>query len=270
MRVFALLLGCAAGLAGLPAQAQSSAATTQATAPDVDPRAVDALRKMSTFLQTLQTFRLISEASLDVITVQDQKVQLDMVTTYQVKRPGMRIDWVSDQKNRQFYYDGSKFTLVAPTLGYYATVDAPGTNREFLDALYDKTGVELPLADLFRWADADHEDDIAKLTSAFSVGTATLEGVETDHWAYRTAEFDWELWIDQGDRPLPRKFVLIDRTDPTLPAFIAHLTWQLNPNLDPAAFTMDVVLERVGRDGDLFARVLDGGQSLGAALRRLR
>ena len=236
MRVF-VLLGCAAALAAQPAYAQSGTETSVLNQSEVDPRAVDALRKMSTFLQTLQTFRLISEASLDVITVQDQKVQLDMVTTYQVKRPGMRIDWVSDQKNRQFYYDGKQFTLVAPTLGYYATVDAPGTNREFLDALYDKTGVELPLADLFRWADADHEDDIAKLTSAFSVGTATLEGVETDHWAYRTAEFDWELWIDQGDRPLPRKFVLIDRTDPTLPTFIAHLTWQLNPNLDPAAFT---------------------------------
>jgi len=172
-----------------------------------------------------------------VITVQDQKVQLDMVTTYQVKRPGIRIDWVSDQKNRQFYYDGKAFTLVAPTLGYYATVDAPATNREFLAALYDKTGVELPLADLFRWAEADSEEDIAKLTSAFSVGTATLDGVATDHWAYRTNEFDFELWMEQGDRPVPRKFVLIDRTDPTLPAFIAHLTWQLNPNLDPAAFT---------------------------------
>jgi hypothetical protein len=236
MRVFALLLGCAAVLSGLPVHAQSSA-TTEATAPDVDPRAVEALKTMSTFLQTLQSFRLISESSLDVITVQDQKVQLDSVTTYLVKRPGIRIDWVSDQKNRQFYYDGKHFTLVAPTLGYYATVDAPPTNREFLAALYDKTGVELPLADLFRWADADHQDDIDALTSAFSVGTATLDGVATDHWAYRTDDYDWELWMEQGDRPLPRKLVIIDRTDPTLPSFTARLTWQTNPNLDPAVFT---------------------------------
>jgi bifunctional non-homologous end joining protein LigD len=49
------------------------------------------------------------------------------------------------------------------------------------------------------------------------------------------------------------------------------LRWdEVEKGLDPAAFTMDVVLERVGRDGDLFARVLDGGQFLGAALRRLR
>ena len=49
------------------------------------------------------------------------------------------------------------------------------------------------------------------------------------------------------------------------------LRWdEVVPGLDPFAFTMDAVLERVERDGDLFARVLEGGQSLGAALRALR
>ena len=49
------------------------------------------------------------------------------------------------------------------------------------------------------------------------------------------------------------------------------LRWdEVRPGLDPLGFTMDTVLERVGRDGDLFARVLEGGQSLGAALRALR
>jgi bifunctional non-homologous end joining protein LigD len=51
----------------------------------------------------------------------------------------------------------------------------------------------------------------------------------------------------------------------------APLHWdELAPGLDIASFTMDVVLERVGREGDLFARVLEGGQSLGAALRAVR
>jgi bifunctional non-homologous end joining protein LigD len=51
----------------------------------------------------------------------------------------------------------------------------------------------------------------------------------------------------------------------------APLRWdEVVPGLDIHSFTMDVVLERVGRDGDLFARVLEGGQSLGAALRAVR
>ena len=51
----------------------------------------------------------------------------------------------------------------------------------------------------------------------------------------------------------------------------APLRWdEVTAQLDLASFTMEVVLERVARDGDLFARVLEGGQSLGAALRQLR
>jgi bifunctional non-homologous end joining protein LigD len=49
------------------------------------------------------------------------------------------------------------------------------------------------------------------------------------------------------------------------------LRWdEVREGLDPTAFTMEAVLERVAREGDLFARVLGGGQSLGAALRVLR
>jgi len=49
------------------------------------------------------------------------------------------------------------------------------------------------------------------------------------------------------------------------------LRWdEVNESLDPAAFTMDAVLERVAREGDLFEGVLSSKQSLGAALRSLR
>ncbi len=49
------------------------------------------------------------------------------------------------------------------------------------------------------------------------------------------------------------------------------LRWdEVKEDLDPAAFTMDVVLGRVEREGDLFEGVLKTRQSLGAALRALQ
>jgi bifunctional non-homologous end joining protein LigD len=49
------------------------------------------------------------------------------------------------------------------------------------------------------------------------------------------------------------------------------LRWEeLEPGLELASFTMGTVLDRVARDGDLFAGVLDGKQSLTKALRSLR
>jgi bifunctional non-homologous end joining protein LigD len=48
------------------------------------------------------------------------------------------------------------------------------------------------------------------------------------------------------------------------------LRWEeVTPRLDPSRLTMGAVLRRVDREGDLFEPVLRGGQSLGAALRRL-
>jgi bifunctional non-homologous end joining protein LigD len=49
------------------------------------------------------------------------------------------------------------------------------------------------------------------------------------------------------------------------------LRWdEVNESLDPTAFTMDAVLDRIAREGDLFEGVLTTRQSLGAALRSLR
>jgi bifunctional non-homologous end joining protein LigD len=49
------------------------------------------------------------------------------------------------------------------------------------------------------------------------------------------------------------------------------LRWEeVEPGLDPSAFTMEAVLHRVARHGDLFAGALTGRQSLAKALRALR
>ena len=49
------------------------------------------------------------------------------------------------------------------------------------------------------------------------------------------------------------------------------LRWdEVNESLDPAAFTMDAVLDRVAREGDLFEGVLSSKQSLSDALRSLK
>jgi bifunctional non-homologous end joining protein LigD len=59
---------------------------------------------------------------------------------------------------------------------------------------------------------------------------------------------------------------------PRAGAFVSTpLRWdEVAPGLDPGAFTMDAVLDRVAKDGDLFAGVLGGKQSLAKALRALR
>jgi len=106
-----------------------------------------------------------------------------------------------------------------------------------LDTIYNKFGISLPLEDLFRWGDGSTGDRIKALKSAYEVGPAKIDGVETDHYAFREADVDWEVWIQQGDQPLPRKLVIVDRTDPARPTFTSRLRWQVNPTFSDADFT---------------------------------
>jgi bifunctional non-homologous end joining protein LigD len=49
------------------------------------------------------------------------------------------------------------------------------------------------------------------------------------------------------------------------------LLWEeVNEDLDPAAFTMEVALARIEKHGDLFEGVLTNKQSLSAALKAVR
>jgi len=224
---------------------------TTAKAPEgegeVDPRAVEALKKMSAYLMSLNSAEITSNGSLDVVTEEGQRIQLDGVAKYKLRKPnGFAIDFKSNQKERRFLYDGKTFTVFAPIQGFYAQIPAPATNKETLAMIYDKYGLELPLEDLFRWSDPEGKRDDA-LKSAFPIGTATLDGVLTNHYAFREGDADWEVWIDAGDKPLPRKLVIVDRTDEARPTFTARLDWKPNAPVSDAdfKFTPDANAKRI-------------------------
>ena len=252
----ALAMVLMATVSGSPALAATKSGTSYPKAAGkpvantgvVQDQAIDALKAMSAYLQTASTLQAVSEGSLDVVTDDGQRIQLDGTTTYKLRRPnGFVIDYVSDMKSRRFIYDGKNFTVYSPKLGFYASVPAPPTNREVLETIYKKFGIALPLEDLFRWSDPSYAARLQNFRAAYQVGTATIDGVETVHYAYREPEVDWEIWIQAGDQPLPKKLVIVDRTDPARPTFISRLNWQLNPTFTDAdfAFVPDADAKRI-------------------------
>jgi len=216
------------------APAQPDAKAEKATKGVVEPGTLDALKEMSDFLMSAKTLGVQSVGSLDAVTETGQRIQLDGTATYKIARPGFVIDYKSDIKNRRFIYDGKTFTVYSPSLGFYATVPAPPTTQAVLDKIYEKLGISLPLEDLFRWSSPERADRLKGFQSAYDVGTATIDGVKTDHFAFREPGVDWQIWIQEGPQPFPRKLVIIDRTDPAKPTFTAQLKWTLNPKFSPS------------------------------------
>jgi len=233
--IAAIAIGAPAVSLAAAAPATTAAAAPKA-APHVQPEALRALQGMSAYLATLKSFRVTSQTSLDVVTMEGQRVQLDGVATYKVRRPDrFIIDFSTALKKRRYVYDGKTFTLFAPELGFYSRVAAPPTNTQTLDLLWDKFGIVLPLEDLFRWNAADTRRS-RTLVSGFDVGPATVDGVATEQYAFREGDLDWQVWIKNGAQPLPVKVMIVSHKDPANPAYIARLAWILNPVFTDAEF----------------------------------
>jgi hypothetical protein len=216
-------------------QAQAGGPTAGA-ARAIEPEAIGALDRMGAFLRTLRAFQVDATISSDDVLEDGERIQLDSVASLVAQRPDrMRLEVTSDRQHRFFLYDGKTFTLWAPRMSYYATVLAPPTLVELADQLEAKFAIDLPLADLFRWGGP--RSDSAAITSAKDLGPSEVGGTTCEHFAFRQQGLDWQIWIQNGDYPLPRKVVITTMTDDARPQYSAVYTWNLAPSYDASTFT---------------------------------
>lgn len=212
----------------------SAAAASAAAA--VQPEAVAALERMGTYLRSLKNFTVHGDTTIDLVMEDGQKLEFPGTVDYKVRAPnGLQLDIRSDRKERQLFYDGKTLTVYGPKNKLYASTDAPPTIGALLDAASDKYGIELPLADLFLWG--TDKAPTKSLQSAVFVGPARIGNSATEHYAFRQEGVDWQVWIEPGAKPLPRRLVITTTDDAAQPQYASTLTWNTNAALKDSAFT---------------------------------
>jgi hypothetical protein len=231
IRTPAVLAALALATVAVPAVAQ-----TPATSAAVDPAAVKALTDMAAYLRNLKAFQVESATTTDEVEDDGQLIQHTAKVNFVVQIPNkLLVNASGDRNERSFIYDGRTFTMFARRIGYYATVPAPPTLRELDDALSDNYGIDLPLADLFRFGSPNWKG--ADIKAAMDVGPSEVDGITCEHYAFRQDEVDWQVWIQKGDYPLPRKLVITTTTDAARPQHTATFTWNLAPSFNEESFT---------------------------------
>ena len=202
----------------------------------IDPQAEKLLRRMSDYLASRQQFTAKAESTLEVVLTSGQKLQFDSPATLEVSRPNkLRAHRRGDIANQEFFYDGKTLTLYNPKENLYATAAAPPTIDEMLDFAREKLDVIAPAAE-FLYKNAA-EKMLKEATSGFVVGPSVAGGVKCTHLAFRGGEVDWQIWIEDGDKPLPRKFVLTSKKVAGEPQFTVVIrNWDVAPKLANAEF----------------------------------
>jgi hypothetical protein len=230
-------IGYAAGAVVL-ATVFSASLAAQEKSDSIAPEAMKALDEMGAYLRTLKDFQVQAEITSEDVLDDGQKLQWASKTSLLAQMPSkLRVSIEGELKSRLLLYDGKSFTLFAPRVGYYATAPAPDTIGKFVGALMEKYDVELPLVDLFLWGGPNATSK--EITAAADVGPGPVEGVTCDHYAFRQPGVDWQVWIQLGDHPLPRKLVITTTTDEARPQYTSVLTWNLAPSYSEDAFVFD-------------------------------
>jgi hypothetical protein len=234
MRRCCLAMAAAMLLAGVATPAPAP----PESAPELDPAAMAALEKMGAYLRTLRAFEAESESTSEEVLADGLKSQNSKKVKLLARRPDRLMAEVEAENGTSFYFfNGKSFTLFARDQGYYATVPAPATIRELADVLEEKFDVQLPLVDLFLWGDPSFTQP--KITAAIDLGPSNAQDTTCEQYAFRQEGLDWQVWIQQGDFPLPRKLVLTTTTDEARPQYTVVLNWNVAPSYNEDAFTFD-------------------------------
>ena len=202
----------------------AQSAFAQAPAPVREPEALEALAAMGKYLRSLKQFAVHADTTSDQVLENGQKVQFAGTVDYKVRQPDrLRADVRTDRVHRQFFYDGATLTQYAPKLKLYGAAKVPATIDAALQLAADKLDITLPLADMFYWGTP--KSGVDAIVGATFVGKAMMGGVDCDHYAFRQADVDWQVWIAHGEKPLPMKLVVTTREEPSQPQFVSVLKW---------------------------------------------
>lgn len=222
-------------VAALVAGPAQGAVPQKGPAKNIEPRAEQVLRGMSNYLAGLRTFRVESSAVDEVVLKSGQKIQQVTDSQVSVLRPNhLHSQRLGPGPNLAFWYDGKALTTYCNSDNTYSTVPAPPSLDAMIDMARAKYGIEAPGADLI--FSRPYEVLTEDATSGQYIGKEIIDGVATHHLAFRAKDVDWQIWVQDGAQPLPRRYVITTKTVQGQPQFTVSLSrWEVDVGLPAAA-----------------------------------
>jgi hypothetical protein len=177
---------------------------TGARADEADARKL--FKAMSDYMASQKAISLKYDTILEIVTQDKQKLGIASSGNITINRPGkIHTTRTGGFADVEFLFDGKTLTLLGKRENLYGQIEVPGTIDHLIDELRNK-GRPVPLADLLS------SDVYGKLMAAVvdvkDLGSGVVGGVECDHLAFRTKVVDWQIWIAQGSRPYPCRYVI--------------------------------------------------------------
>jgi hypothetical protein len=222
----ALCLLAMMGITGLPEHT--------AAAEEGGPKAI--LKAMADYVSRQDNLMLKYDADVEVVTPAVEKIQFSASGDVIMSRPNkFRISRTGGYADVEFVSDGSTVTVHDRGGNRFAQVPGTGSFDDVVDRLRTEAPIEVPGADLL--LSKPYEELMAGVLEAKHIGRGVVDGVECEHLAFRNLDTDWQIWIEVGEKPVPRKYVITSKAVGAAPQYTLRLReWTAGVSPAPDAF----------------------------------
>jgi len=237
---------CAAGTAALvlaaghaysqqPAPAKK--APTAAAVTESQAQASAVLKRMADYLGGTPRFSVSVRGGYDAVQASGQKIEFGETRKVTLSRPDrLRVEGErSDGAKTLTVFTGKEIVLVDMVNNVYATAPQPGGLDDSIVHFVRDLGMRLPLAVLLMsQLNAELQD---RIVSIDYVEKTNINGAPAHHLTARTDTVDFQVWVADGDKPLPQRIVITYKKDKGEPQFWAQFSdWNLAPVIADSTF----------------------------------
>jgi len=208
------------------------------------------LKAMSDYVRNQKTIELTFDSDIAVITPQMEKIQFTNSGEVLLSRPDkLRAHRVGGYADVELFFDGKTASVLGKNINGYAQFDAPGSVDKLFEALRQGHGIALPGADLL--LSNSYDVLVAGVKEAKHIGRGVIDGRECDHLAFRNFDTDWQIWVEVGENPVPRKMVITSKTLNNAPQYTLRVkSWKtdVQPAQDAFAFVPPTGAKKLSSD----------------------
>lgn len=180
------------------------------------------LKSMSDYLAGQKILSASFDSDIEIITPELQKIQFASSGQIKLGRPDkLRVRRTGGYADVELIYDGKTVSLYGTDAKSYMQAEAAGTVDQMVGEMQAHSGLGMPGTDLL--LTNSFEELMATTTDGKHIGQGVIDGVECEHLAFRTPDTDWQIWIEMGAKPVPRKYVITSKTVTGAPQYTLRM-----------------------------------------------
>lgn len=179
--------------------------------PRIDPEANRVFKEMCDYIAGLRSFSVEEVITEDKVYPDGQKIEFRKTSRVRIKRPDkLKAETLGDGGKTVVVINGPRFYLHKGADNVWGEFSVPPNLDAALDDMLAKLDVNAPSSDLFK--DDPYGAIMPGVLSGILVGATTIDGRPCRHLAFRQLEVDWQIFVAEGDKPLPVLAVITDKT----------------------------------------------------------